>query len=205
MPIVRLPNGELRDEIRQPLYDTLSLGVSGASGNPNTLDNQQWFSNIQGKAQWQTNLRQPNLLETAVSFRVQGMALDAQYINTVSTASLPACLPSIMDYSSVRVRIGEKDYWTGPAAYLMGRIEQNAAIASTAATNTSVYQRAGAQAVQGVILSGRHVVDINPLQSFYAQLQVAIPTALAAATTLTGNDGVNLKFSFKGLMRRPVQ
>lgn len=200
MPIVRLPGGELRDEIRQPLYDTLTVQT-----DPSLLNNQRWFSDIQGKAVWQTNLRQPNLLETAVSFRVQGMHVDAQYINT-GAAALPACLPSIMEYSSVRVRIGEKDYWNGPMAYLMGRVEQNAAInAGGAGAANVVYQRAGAQAVQGVILAGRHVVDINPLQSFFAELSVAIPSFLAAATTLSGNDRIYLKFSFKGLLRRPVQ
>lgn len=195
MPIVRLPGGELRDEIRQPLYDTLTVTT-----DPNLLNNERWFSNIQGKAVWQTNLRQPNLLETAVSFRVQGMHVDAQYVNTAATAK-PACLPSIMEYSSVRVRIGEKDYWNGPMTYLMGRIEQNSA--TTAAEY--LYQRAGAQAVQGVILAGRHVVDINPLQSFFAELSIAIPAFLATSTTLAGNDRINLKFSFKGLLRRPVQ
>jgi hypothetical protein len=110
----------------------------------------------------------------------------------------------MQDYGSLRVHIGEKDYWEGPLAYLMGRIEQNAAIADIAARSV-VYQRAGAAAVQGVILSGRHVVDINPLQSFFAQMQMSVPAALNAALTLAGNDTVNAKFSFKGLQRRPVQ
>lgn len=195
MPIVRLPGGELRDEIRNPLYDTLTVVT-----DPNLLNNSRWFSDIQGKAKWQTNLRQPNLLETAVSFRVTGMAVDAQYINTAAAAQ-HAALPSIMEYSSVRVRIGEKDYWEGPMAYLMGRLEQNA----STTVDEIVYQRAGEQAVQGVILAGRHVVDINPLQSFFAELGIAIPAFLAAATTLAGNDRIYLKFSFKGLLRRPVQ
>lgn len=201
MPIVRLPGGELRDEIRQPLYDTIQV-----SGDPNDVSGERFFSNIQGKAPWQTNLRQPNLLETAVSFRVQGMHMDAQYIST-GASSKPACLPAIMEYSSVRVRIGEKDYWNGPSMYLMGRLEQNTAVATTVAATTldRVYQRVGAQAVQGIILAGRHVIDINPLQSFFAELSVAIPTALASATTLSGTDVIQLKFSFKGLLRRPVQ
>lgn len=206
MPIVRLPSGDLRDEIRVPLYDTLSLGPTAANSlgnNPNALDNAQFFSNIQGKAKWQTNLRQPNLLETAVSYRVQGMALDIQYINTDLASINQAFVPSMQDYGSLRVHIGEKDYWEGPLAYLMGRIEQNAATAI--AGEAIVYQHAGAPAVQGVILAGRHVVDINPLQSFFAQINVAVPAALNAALTLAGNDTVNAKFSFKGLQRRPVQ
>lgn len=221
MPIVRLPNGDLRDEIRQPLYDTLSLAVASGTGivgaAANDLNNQQFFSDIQGKQKWQSNLRQNSLLEVAVSFRVQGFALDGQYVNTGAGFLNPktAMLPSIQDYGSLRVHIGEKDYWEGPLAYIMGRIEQNAAVstltgttqaaAAANATTGLVYQRAGQVAVQGVILSGRHVVDINPLQSFYAQIQMSVPAGLAAATTVEGNDVVNLKFSFKGLQRRPVQ
>lgn len=207
MPIVRLPGGDLRDEIRQPLYDTLSLstiaGVGVVGTSANDFDNQQFFSNIQGKAKWQTNLRQPNLLETAVSFRMQGMALDALYSNTAAAVSKSGLLPAVQEFGSLRVRIGEKDYWEGPLPYLMGRIEQNAA--TTVAATSIVLQRAGAQAVQGVILAGRHVVDINPLQSFFAQIQMSVPTAIDAAQTVANDDYLNLKFSFKGLLRRPVQ
>jgi len=215
MPIVRLPNGDLRDEIRQPLFDTISA-VAGQ--NPNIFNNQSFFSNAAGKAPWQTNLRQNNLLETAVSYRVMGMALDAQYLNNNATLLAQMFLPNLMDYGAVRVHIGEKDYWTGPMNYVMGRLEQNGAVAyspeiQAVPADTAgflsglVYQRCGAPAVQGVVLSGRHVVDINPLQSFYVQMTVEVPTALAALATcsLDANDQINLKFSFKGLQRRPVQ
>lgn len=222
MPIVRLPNGDLRDEIRQPLYDTISIGGAsvnyvGKVGNkPSDLNNQSFFSNIQGKEQWQTNLRQPNLLETAVSFRVQGMSLDAQYINVSPTAFNQFALPSIMDFGSLRLHIGEKDYWTGSLVYVMGRVEQNGAISHVpeiqcqcvAAPATDVgflYQRAGAQAVQGVVLSGRHVVDINPLQSFYAVMLVSQNITAAADAVLPASDAINMKLSLKGLQRRPVQ
>lgn len=226
MPIVRLPGGDLRDEIRQPLYDTLTLasaattadigpGVVGTS--PNDLSNEQYFSAVQGKQKWQSNLRQNNMLETAVSYRLQGMALDAQYMNfnTTGVAGSPilqALLPAVQDFGSVRVRIGEKDYWEGPMAYLMGRIEQNGSIASNfaapaAAQTGFLYQRAGSTAVQGIILSGRHVVDINPLQSFFAAVTMTIPTTINSASNIAAgsSDVVNLKFSFKGLQRRPVQ
>lgn len=213
MPIVRLPNGDLRDEIRQPLYSTMSVGgslVSGASAipgqlpgsTPNDFDGAQFFSVTNGLQRWQTNLRQPNLLETAVSFRVQGMAMDAQYIQTGANAH-GGFLPALQDYGSLRVHIGEKDYWEGPLAYLFGRIIGN--------TGTAAYQHSGQPAVQGVILSGRHVVDINPLQSFYAALSVDVPSAINSLATVDLNgvaasaDSVNLKFSFKGLQRRPVQ
>lgn len=236
MPIIRLPGGDLRDEIRQPIYDTLSVragdvtaftgsvntpaAVAGSSG-PNTLDGQQFFSNVQGKQRWQTNMLQANLLQTAVSFRMQGMALDVQYVQGSADGSYltnihGGFLPALQDFGSLRLRIGEKDYWEGPLAYLMGRIVGNAGSQS--------YQHAGQPAVQGIILAGRHVVDINPLQAFFAELDVSVPTSVngsglvdlnAAATSTTAAfvaiaanqalDVVNAKFSLKGLLRRPVQ
>lgn len=232
MPIVRLPGGDLRDEIRQPLYDTLTIantaagftgagipaGVVGASAAD--MNGQQFFSNIQGKAKWQTNMLQPNLLQTAVSFRLQGMSMDAAYINvenSVATATPPAVqgiLPALMEFGSLRLRIGEKDYWEGPLGYLMGRLEQNGAISSTDAavapasrSTALLYQRAGNTAVQGIVLAGRHVVDINPLQAFFGQVSVNVPASLLPTCTFsaTSNDYINVKFSFKGLLRRPVQ
>lgn len=211
MPIIRLPGGDLRDEIRQPIYDTLS--IAGTAGQfvgqvvgftPNDLDGQQFFSNIQGKARWQTNMLQANLLQTAVSFRMQGMALDAQYVQQESAAPKTGFLTQLQDFSSLRLRIGEKDYWEGPAAYLMGRLISNA--------GTAAYQHAGQPAVQGVILAGRHVVDINPLQAFFAELSVDVPTLINTSATVALNvapaavqDVINLKMSLKGLLRRPVQ
>jgi len=232
MPIVRLPGGDLRDEIRQPLYDTISViardvtSFTGALGgptnaNPNVLDGQQFFSNIQGKQRWQTNMLQPNSLQTAVSFRMQGMAVDGQYLQQSGEGSFGTnvhggFLPALQDYSSIRLRIGEKDYWEGPLAYLMGRIIGNA--------GAQGYQHAGQPAVQGVILAGRHVVDINPLQAFFAELSVDVPTTIngsgavdlnqaisgtvavpVAVAANQAQDSVNVKFSLKGLLRRPVQ
>jgi hypothetical protein len=133
------------------------------------------------------------------------MHLDAQY--AAKTAALfPRCLPNLMEFSSIRVRIGEKDYWQGPALFLAGRIEQNAAINSGGAGAANVvYQRYGAQAVQSVMLQGRHVVDINPLQSFFAEITTQVPAAEVASCILSAGEFVYLKFSFKGLLRRPVQ
>lgn len=229
MPIVRLPGGDLRDEIRQPIYDTLTVkgrdvtltsALNGATNAvPSTFDGAQFFSNIQGKARWQTNMLQANLLQTAVSFRMQGMALDAQYIQGSTTGQFTGAaanihggfLPAVQDFSSLRLRIGEKDYWEGPAAYLMGRIIGNA--------GPQAYQHAGQPAVQGVILAGRHVVDINPLQAFFAEISVDVPSEIDASAAVNLNldaagaavavgqalDVINLKMSLKGLLRRPVQ
>ncbi len=201
MPIVRLPKGSLRDEIRQPLYDTRTLA---ASVSP--VGSYQFFSSVQGKSLARTNLRQNNLLETAVSYRVQGLGIDTQNFYEANVD----CLPIIMENSSIHVKIGEKIYWQGCMMTLSGRISAEYAVSTTQTTSTvaQVYQRFGDVAVQSVILQGKHVVDINPLQSFFAQWDLDSNDVTAGEITLmTPGAGTNLKFQFslKGLQRRPVQ
>lgn len=193
MPIVRLPEGSLRDEIRQPIYDTIAIGA-GIS----PVGIWRFFSNVQGKSRAQSNLRQNNLLETAVSFRVQGMALDCQnhyYANEHALAI-------ILENSSLRVRIGEKDYWEGPLAFISGRISAFAATTTT----PYLYEKLGMEAVQPVILQGKHVVDINPLQSFFGEMTVDVLSAAELAlATPAADTALKFQFSLKGLLRRPVQ
>lgn len=192
MPILRLPQGELRDEIRLPLYDTITLA---AAESPVGI--RQFFSSVQGKSKALTNLRQNNLLETAVSYRVQGMAIDAHNYAVANVAALPI----IMENSSVRVRIGEKDYWEGPMTFLAGRIDH-----FSSGNTDRVYQKFGATALQPVMLEGKHVVDINPLQSFFAEWNCQGLTAgEITAATPAASTSLKLIFSFKGLLRRPVQ
>lgn len=201
MPIVRLPSGSLRDEVRIPLFDVITIG---AAESP--VGVRRFFSNVQGKSKARTNLRQNNLLETAVSFRVQGLAIDTQNFNEENVDALPI----IMENSSLSLKIGEKEYWQGPMMFLCGRIEAAYAAATTVAATTinNVYQRFGAAAVQSVILQGKHCVDINPLQSFYGEWIVDSADLTAGEITkATPAANTNLKFAFslKGLMRRPVQ
>lgn len=192
MPIIRLPQGHLRDEIRLPLYDTLTIAEAESP-----VGRRQFYSAVQGKPRSQSNLRQNNLLETAVSYRVMGMAIDCQNDFFLNRRALPI----IMENSSVRVHIGEKDYWEGPMVYLAGRISTE-----IAGGTDNLYQHFGEAAVQGVILQGKHVIDINPLQSFFAEWTVDNLSAAdeAAATPVAGSQ-LRFLFSFKGLLRRPVQ
>jgi hypothetical protein len=199
MPIVRLPQGELRDEIRQAIYDQIRIG------NADTVTGtRSFFSSVQGKPLSQSNLRQNNLLETAVSYRVQGLGFDAQ--NTV--ASNREVLPFILDNSSLKVRIGEKIYWQGPLAFLAGRLEQEEAVAiygqAAPTVNEKLYQRFGDLVAAPVQLTGKHVVDINPLQSFSAEWVCDADSVIATPTVANGTR-IAFTFSFKGLMRRPVQ
>jgi hypothetical protein len=201
MPIVRLPQGSLRDEIRLPLYDTIQIG---AAESP--VGTRRFFSAVQGKSAARTNLRQNNLLETAVSYRVQGMAIDCQNFYSANISALPI----IMENSSLIVKIGEKEYWRGNMTFLAGRVQASYAAATTAAATTinNVHQKFGDVAVQSVILQGKHVIDINPLQSFTAQWDLDASDLSAAeitAATPAANTSLKFIFSFKGLQRRPVQ
>jgi len=193
MPIVRLPKGQLRDEIRQPIYDTINIP---AATSP--VGTQRFYSNVQGKTRTQSNLRQNNLLETAVSFRCQGLAVDAQNYFDANFSALPV----IMENSSIKFQVGEKVYWEGPLTFIAGRMD--AQYDNSAAAR--IYQRYGFPAVQAVILKGKHVVDINPLQSFFAEWVVDNMAAakIALATPAAATD-LNFIFSMKGLLRRPVQ
>ena len=197
MPIVRLPKGSLRDEIRVPLFDTLEIA---ASTSP--VGVKSFFSSVQGKSRAKTNLRQNNLLETAVSYRVQGMAMDCQNFYEANVD----CLPIILENSSIRVKIGEKDYWEGAMLFLSGRME--ASYATGIVTVSQFYQKLGASAVQAVMLSGKHTVDINPLQSFSAIWTMDASDVTAgeiALATPAASTRLQFVFSFKGLLRRPVQ
>jgi hypothetical protein len=199
MPIVRLPQGgELRDEIRQAIYDSMRLG--NADGLVGT---RSFFSSVQGKPLSQSNLRQNNLLETAVSFRVQGMGFDAQ----VWDAANRTILPYLMDNSSMSIRVGEKIYWRGTLAFLVGRLISMEAVTNAAAAVTAIertYMHYGQPVAAPVQLTGKHVVDINPLQSFAAEWVVDNDSILTTPT-IAATTRINFVFSFKGIMRRPVQ
>jgi len=199
MPIIRLPGGSLRDEVRQPIYDTIDI-----QAGESPIADRDFFANVQGKSLVLTNLRQNKLLETAVSFRVQGLGLDAQNIYAANLAVLPL----IMESSSLSLKVGEKNYWQSPATFVAGRLEQQSAV-SVAAAGPAIhdaYQHLGQAAVAPVVFMGKHVVDINPLQSFDVMLSTSGMTAaeIAAATPVAATK-LRLVFSFKGLQRRPVQ
>ena len=193
MPIVRLPKGSLRDEIRQPVYDTL---IIAAATSPVGI--RRFYAAVQGKSLAQSNLRQNNLLETAVSFRCMGLAVDAQNYYAANFQALPI----IMGNSSLKLQVGEKVYWEGPMVFAGGRIraEYDNSAAATC------YQHLGLEAVQPVILKGKHVIDINPLQSFHCEWTVdALSAAELALSTPAANTDLRFIFSMKGLIRRPVQ
>lgn len=202
MPRVREENVELRDEIRQMLFDTFDL-ANGVS--PATISN-SFFSAVQGKPRSQTNLRQNNMLEATVSFRILGMQLDAQNIYAANIGSLGL----IQENSFLELRVGEKIYWTGNTSYVTGRLDQQASAATTVAATTinNVYQRYANALPQGIVLSGKHVIDVPPLQSFRVDFGVeGLSAAEVTTSTPSAGAGTKIRFllSLKGLLRRPVQ
>jgi hypothetical protein len=202
MPIVTLPGGELRDEVRQPLYDTVDLAAGATlAGQYRFFQSVTTAGNVP-KSALLTNMKQAGSLETAVSFRVQGIAFDAQ--NSLNANA--TILPVIIQKSSLTLNVGVKQYWQGPTRFAAGRMQETG-IAGTDFATGRIFQQYGWQAVQPIVFQGKHVIDINPLQSFSVVLDInaADLTAAEVALTIAAGTQVPLVTSLKGLLRRPVQ
>lgn len=196
MPIVRLSKGELRDEVRIPVYDTVDIQASEAPEAERSF-----FTDVQNKPLSLTNLKQNSILPTAQSFRIQGLALDAQNMYAENNKALPL----IMEHSSIVLTVGEKQYWRGPARFCAGRLWQHTALNSATAQDVHL-QQYGAAAVQSVILAGHHVIDVNPLENFRIDwVTQGMSTPEIAAATPAEDTKLRFLFSLKGLFRRPVQ
>jgi hypothetical protein len=190
---------EYKDQIREPLYDQV---VISAAENPTGI--RQFFSSVQGKSRAQTNLRQNNLLERGTAYRIQGLSLDCMNIYSLNFAALPL----IMENSSIRVRIAEKDYWDTCALYLTGRVSSQMSAATTVAATTidRVVQHYGDVLPNSVVFGGRDAINIPMLYSFFAEWTVSgLTAAEIAASTPSANTSLKFMFAFKGLKRRPVQ
>jgi len=161
------------------------------------LATRQFFAAVQGKGESETNLRQNNLLETAVSFRTQGLAIDVQNFRSVNVLNIPLFL----EHSSISFQVGEKRYWSGPMRFVSGRLWTD-----QAGTVNAVHQQHGMSAVASAIWTGKHVVDINPLQNFRViWITENMSAADVTAATPAANTRLRYVCSLKGLKRRPVQ
>jgi len=202
MPIVTLPGGELRDEIRQPLYDTVDLAAGDLLAGT-----RRFFSSVTEtggvpKSLLKTNMKQAGQLETAVSFRVQGLCFDAQNYQNANADILPV----VLEKSSLRLAVGVKDYWAGPARFAAGRMVETG-VAGTGLAAGRTHQQYGWAAVQPIVFQGKHVIDINPLQNFQVSWEILAQDLTTAENALTIAAGSEIPFvmSLKGLLRRPVQ
>ena len=202
MPIVTLPGGELRDEIRQALYDTIDLAAGATLAGVRRFFTSVTEASGAPKSILKTNLRQPGSLETAVSFRIQGLAIDAQN----SLGDNQDILPVIIQKSSLVLKVGVKDYWQGPMRFAAGRMLESG-IAGTDFAAGRVMQQFGWPAVQPIVFQGKHVVDINPLQNFELTWNIDNQDLTADEIALAIAAGTELPVvaSLKGLLRRPVQ
>lgn len=178
MPRVTLANGELRDQIRLDLFDSLSQPTASSWRGIN-----KFFTNTQGKSLVETNMRLNGTLENQVSFLVQGIGLDA----ITYSAGLDLVIAEVLDKSAVKLVIGEKEYLRAPTRFVAGKIRSyNAVIAQFGTNHDSVYA-----------LKGHDSIAIPPVQTFSLDLQVETDVIPASA--------IKYVASLKGLMRRPVQ
>lgn len=208
MPIITLPGGELRDEVRQPAYDSLVLAAAATpAGNRSFFTSKQ---NADGtpKSLALTNMESVGQFPTATSYRVQGLTIDADNSSlTAATATNLNFLPVFLRKSSISLQVGVKNYWQSPLRFACGRMQSEFATAVGAVPLFAGYQQYGWAAVQPVVFQGKHVIDINPLQNFSINWVTAaadLTTAEAALAVATGTDLVFVA-SLKGLLRRPVQ
>ena len=79
MPIVTLPGGELRDEVRQPAYDTIVLSAGeGVAGIRRFFASNQTATGAP-KSLAQTNLEQPGSFPTATSLDRKSTRLNSSH------------------------------------------------------------------------------------------------------------------------------
>lgn len=184
---LKIANGAIRDQIRQEIYDTITIA---AAESP--IGDRSFFSNVQGKAKYLTNLRQNNMLEGQVSYRVQGLSIDAHNYD----AAMFAALPLIMEHSALKFRVGEKIYFEGPMRFACGKIN----------TLNPDFVQFGAPKFVGLVFKGNETVDLAPLQTFVIDWSCA---GMSAAEVVLATPVAGGKLSFvsalRGLMRRPVQ
>jgi hypothetical protein len=183
----------IRDQIREPIYDTITLG---AAENPSG-QSYVFFENVQGKGKHLTNLRQPKILEGQVSFLIDKVSIEVQN----HEAGNSKVSPIVIENSSCKLRIGEKDYWEGPMRFLTGGLYVEDA------DPTKHYSHSKSMASScGLLLKGDDRLAIAPLQSFELQMNVAtIAAAIQADATPVADSEVKFVAKLQGLKRRPVQ
>ncbi len=199
MPIITLPGGELRDEIRQPAYDTIVLAAAAGLAGVRRFFQSNVVASGAPKSLAQTNMEQPGSFPTATSYLLQGLTIDADNTEPDNSDILPVFLRK----SSVSLQIGVKNYWQSPMRFACGRLQSDLAAGGV----ETIYQQYGWSAIQPVVLQGKHVVEINPLQNFQIVWQCNSDdlTTAEKALTVAADTDIVVVASMKGLLRRPVQ
>jgi hypothetical protein len=209
---VKMNTGEIRDEIRQPLFDTVLL-----TEGENPVGVRSFFSEVQGKPAHASNLRQNNILESAVSYRIMGISFDAMNLNIENEHTLRL----LAENSSLKLRIGEKNYLEVNTGMITGGVETKLAGYAVGQTlfGPQFIQKAhvkmGGAGISRIQLDAKSAIDIAPLQSFSVDWEISgAPWGLSAsevtlATIQNPQGAFNTRIKFvctlRGLMRRPVQ
>jgi len=193
---VRSPGLSVRDEIRQGLYDTVSINNSSS-----IQEEKRFFSNREGKTLTETNMRQNGSLERGKSLRVTGLQIDAQS----SDSAKKSLLSLYQELSYFQFQIAEKVYLEGPLRHLTGKIDYHSAIAGTADASDHFVQY-GSAGNNPVGFNGDHVLDIAPLTSFFLLWKVEGASA-AQINAMTPSIDAPIRFvaTLKGIVRRLVQ
>lgn len=194
-PRLELPNGEVKDEIQQPVWDTYDL-LGGVS--PLAVPIKEFFSNVQGQNATLTNLKLNNQFPRGVSFRTQGIVMYAQNM-TIAGLNLRV-LPLIMEHSALRLKVSDKIFWEGPTESVGGRL-----FTDVAGVVGAAFEQYGSGTAYPVRWSPFHVVNIAPGEDFRVQWETATMTAgEAVAATPDQNQKCRFKLVLLGLQRRPV-
>lgn len=186
----------LRDQIKQPLYDTIDITSTSV-----VTEERQFFAQTQGKSLVMSNLRGNGQLERNKSFRIMGMEVFA----SSSDPDKIELLELFSNYSFVQLWLAEKQYWESPLRFLSGKIRQAVALAGdTDAVNS--YVQFGSPTCNPLALHGTQALDIGPLTQFYMLWKVEGASA-GQITKMTPSAAYPVRFvaSLKGLLRRPVQ
>ncbi len=186
----------LRDQIKQPLYDTLE--ITSASS---VQEERQFFAQTQGKSLVMSNLRGNGQLERNKSFRVMGIQVDA----SSNDATKQELLSLYSNYSFVQLWLAEKQYWESPLRLVTAKIQQNVALAGDTDASSSFVQF-GSAGQNPVMYQGNQALDIGPLTQFYMLWKVEGASA-GQITKMTPSADHPIRFCaiLKGLLRRPVQ
>jgi len=186
----------LRDQIKQPLYDTLEITSASV-----VTEERQFFSNSQGKSLVLSNLRGNGQLERNKSFRIMGIQVDASSNDPAKREALAL----YANYSFVQLWLAEKQYWESPLRLVNAKIRHQVALAGDTDTVDSYVQYGDAN-INPVMFQGNQALDIGPLTQFYMLWKVeGASSGQITAMTPSANYPLRFVAQLKGLLRRPVQ
>lgn len=175
------------DQIRERIFDTETYGAAASVNGT-----RQFFSNIQNKLAWQTNLKQANFLEKDVSFKVLSLALKAN----VGFGD-KILLPELIEKSALAFSISDRDFWKGSARFAAGGITGLCEYSGGGAITDYAYLQLGQPTEHGVFFGKEYFHHIPSQYSFKVEITA---TGVVAQPVVD----LNLQCVLDGLRRRPM-